>query len=214
MPTLDGVAAPTDVTTLNATTSAHGLIIKATAGASGNRNVVAIDYEETTYKNTALFDATTPAMDGTASAGTALTVARRDHVHPTNTARDAQALPPIVISGNGFAITTGVKGDVIVPFACTMTGWDILNSVRVDANDAIQIDVWKCTYSDYGADHPVNGDSIIGGSEIKIVADAANYKNQARSLSISLSAGDILRLNVDSCVNISKATILIYVTRT
>jgi hypothetical protein len=87
MPTLDGVAAPTDVTTLNATTSAHGLIIKATAGASGNRNVVAIDYEETTYKNTALFDATNPAMNGSASPGTALTVARRDHVHASDTSK-------------------------------------------------------------------------------------------------------------------------------
>ena len=81
MPTLDGVAAPTDVTTLDASTTAHGLILKATAPAAGIRNVVAIDNAETVYKNTALVDDTNPEALGTASPGTSLVAARRDHVH-------------------------------------------------------------------------------------------------------------------------------------
>jgi hypothetical protein len=72
-----------DVTTLNASTSKHGLAIKATAPASGVRNVVAIDNGETAYKNTALVDSTNPAALGTAAPGTSLIAARRDHVHPT-----------------------------------------------------------------------------------------------------------------------------------
>ena len=35
------------------------------------------------------FDSTTPAMNGTAAVGSATTVARRDHVHPTDTTRAA-----------------------------------------------------------------------------------------------------------------------------
>ena len=122
------------------------------------------------------------------------------------------ALAPIIINGNGFAITTGVKGDIIIPAACTITGWDIINPLRVDASDAIQVDLWRSTYADYGASHPVDGDSIVAGAEIKITAAAANYKNQARSLSIAIAAGDILRINVDSCVQVLKATIQLYVT--
>lgn len=72
----------TDVTTNNASTTAHGFLIKATAPAAGIRNVVAIDNGETVYKNTALLDNTAPAdLAGSASAGTSLIAARRDHVH-------------------------------------------------------------------------------------------------------------------------------------
>ena len=78
---LDALAAPDDSTTLNASTSLHGLILKATAPASGIRNVVAIDNAETVYKNTALVDNTNPEALGTASPGTSLVAARRDHVH-------------------------------------------------------------------------------------------------------------------------------------
>lgn len=78
---LDALAAPDDSTTLNASTSLHGLILKATAPAAGIRNVVAIDNAETVYKNTALVDNTNPEALGTASPGTSLVAARRDHVH-------------------------------------------------------------------------------------------------------------------------------------
>ena len=75
----------TDVTTNNANTTNHGLLIKATAPASGVRNVVAIDNGETVYKNTALVDSVAPAgLATTATSGTSLLAARRDHVHSYN----------------------------------------------------------------------------------------------------------------------------------
>ena len=79
---LDDMAAPDDNTDLDASTSAHGLLVKATAPSSGYRNVVGIDNGETAYKMIALFDDTTPAnLASSAATGSALTVARRDHVH-------------------------------------------------------------------------------------------------------------------------------------
>jgi len=78
---LDDFAYPDDNTDLNATTSAHGLLVKASAPSAGLRNVVAIDNAETAYTNKALFDATLPAALGAAAAGSAMTAARRDHVH-------------------------------------------------------------------------------------------------------------------------------------
>lgn len=71
-----------DNTTGNASTSAHGFSPKATAPASGLRSVLAIDNGETVRSDKALFDATVPSAGlGTASAGSAMAAARRDHVH-------------------------------------------------------------------------------------------------------------------------------------
>lgn len=81
VPKLDDNAAPDDNTDLNASTSAHGLAPKAVAPSSGLRNILAIDNGEAGYKNTALLDNTNPAAIGTASPGTSLLAARRDHVH-------------------------------------------------------------------------------------------------------------------------------------
>ena len=96
---LDDLTTPDDNTDLNATTSAHGLLLKATAPASGIRNVVAIDNGETVYKNTALVDSTNPAALGTVSPGTSLLAARRDHVHPMPTL-DGVAAPTDVTTLN------------------------------------------------------------------------------------------------------------------
>jgi hypothetical protein len=70
-----------DNTTGNATTSAHGYVVKAVAPSAGIRSVVAIDNSETIYKVTALFDNTNPADVGTTGPGTSLIAARRDHIH-------------------------------------------------------------------------------------------------------------------------------------
>lgn len=70
-----------DNTTANATTSAHGLVVKATAPAANVLNVVGIANGETAYTNKAIFDATNPAAIGSASPGTSLIAAHRDHVH-------------------------------------------------------------------------------------------------------------------------------------
>lgn len=79
---LDDLAAPDDNTDLNASTTAHGLLVKATAPAAGLINFAGIGNGETAYTNKALFDATTPAALASAAAtGSATVAARRDHVH-------------------------------------------------------------------------------------------------------------------------------------
>lgn len=64
-----------------ASTTAAGQAPQANAPASGIRNVVCIDNGETAYKNAALFDNTNPEPTGSASPGTSLIAARRDHIH-------------------------------------------------------------------------------------------------------------------------------------
>jgi hypothetical protein len=81
-PKLDDCAAPDNNTDLDASTTAHGLLLKATAPAANVLNVVGIANGETVYANKALFDATAPTKDGTASAGTGVVAARVNHIHP------------------------------------------------------------------------------------------------------------------------------------
>jgi hypothetical protein len=84
LPKLDDMAAPEANTDLNASTTAHGLVVAATAPAAGLINVVGIANAETAYTNKALFDATAPstqAYGDAAAVGSAVVAAKRDHKH-------------------------------------------------------------------------------------------------------------------------------------
>jgi hypothetical protein len=80
-PKLDDCSAPDDNTDLDASTTKHGLLIKAVAPAAALLTVPGIVNGETVWSNKPVFDATAPAALGTAAAGTAVTAAHRDHVH-------------------------------------------------------------------------------------------------------------------------------------
>jgi hypothetical protein len=118
---LDELAAPSDATTANATTTLPGLLLRATAPASGIVNVVGISNGETEYTNKPLFDTTNPETNGTAAPGTQVIAARRDHIHPTDTSRAAttQALDtfgaPTDITN--LDATTSAHGLVVKPVA-------------------------------------------------------------------------------------------------
>jgi hypothetical protein len=99
---LDEFAAPTDVTTLNASTSVHGLAPKVVAPSAGDLNVLGVANGETAYSNKGIFDATAPANVGTAAAGTAVIAARKDHVHA--------ALPYVEVDGT---LGTGANADFV-----------------------------------------------------------------------------------------------------
>ena len=103
-PAIDTLAAATNITTLDSSTTAHGLLIKATAPAAGLTNVVAIENGETVYKNKALFDATDPstqAYGDAAAVGSAVVAARRDHKHAM------MAAPTIPVKATGAELSTG-----------------------------------------------------------------------------------------------------------
>jgi hypothetical protein len=112
----------------------------------------------------------------------------------------------LTIDGAGSAISTGIKNYVTVPFNCTITSWDLLaNNVG-----AIKIDVWKDTYANYP---PTNEDSITNSNEPTIAS--GTIKNQSSTLTgwttTSITNGDILAFNVDSCTDITRATLILKV---
>lgn len=107
----------TNITTGDASTSAHGYAPKATAPGSGLYNYIGITNGETVYTNKALFDATAPstqAFGDSAATGSATVAARRDHKHampaaPTNAttctianeATDTTCFPTFVTAATG-----------------------------------------------------------------------------------------------------------------
>lgn len=109
-PALDTLASPSDITTLNASTTAHGLAPKAVAPSSGLVNVLGIANGETAFSNKPLFDSTNPAGIGSAAPGTALVAARRDHVHAIPNGAVTLAMHANMATANILGRTTAGSG--------------------------------------------------------------------------------------------------------
>ncbi|HEY7120170.1 MAG TPA: hypothetical protein VH475_26515 [Tepidisphaeraceae bacterium] len=114
----------------------------------------------------------------------------------------------VLIDGGGSAITTGVKADLALDFAGTITAWTLLG----DTSGSLVLDLWKDTYANYP---PTVADTITGAEKPTI---SAATKGQDTSLAggsgWAVAAGDIIRVNVDSASTITRATLALTVVRT
>ena len=234
---LDDLAAPDDTADLNASASAHGLLRKLSGTpteylngngawstpATGGGTPAA---HKTTHENGGadeisvaglsglLGDSQVPLAHKTShEAGGSDVITALDAGVITTGTLAAARLPArvgavgIIIDGGGSAITTGVKGFVSVPFACTITGWMLLSTDASATAGSIVIDVWKDVYSAYP---PTVADTIFG---TKPSLSSAN-KNSATGLSISVTAGDVLGYNVDSATTVTRVALSLTVQAT
>lgn len=113
----------------------------------------------------------------------------------------------IIIDGGGSAITTGVKADLLVPYNCTVLGWDIFG----DASGSIVIDVWKDTYANFP---PTVADTIAGTEKPTLSSAVKNQDTALSSWTTALTRNDILRFNVDSASTVTRVTLSIRIKRT
>jgi len=111
-----------------------------------------------------------------------------------------------VIDGGGSAITTGVKGDLQIPFACTINSVTLL----ADTSTTIVVDLWKDTYANHP---PTDADSITASAVPTITADTKYTDATLTGWTTSVTADDIIRFNVDSNDNATRATVIIDYTR-
>ncbi len=110
-----------------------------------------------------------------------------------------------VIDGGGTALTTGSKGYLSIPFACTITGWTLTS----DVSGSVVIDVKKSTYANFPTTSTITSTDKPTLSSVQ--------KNANLSVSVwttAVSAGDILEYNVDSATTITKVTLTIVATKT
>jgi len=106
----------------------------------------------------------------------------------------------VIIDGGGSEITTGVKADIEVPFNCTI----LQATALADQTGSIQVDIWKDTYANFP---PTDADSITGSNPISISSSNKSQDSTLSGWTTTISAGDILRFNVDSCSTITRCTI-------
>jgi hypothetical protein len=112
----------------------------------------------------------------------------------------------IVIDGGGSTITTGVKADLVVPYNCTVLGWDIL----ANASGSIVVDVWKDTYANFP---PTVADTITGTEKPTLSSAQKNQDDALTSWTTTLTRNDILRFNVDSATTVTRVTLSIRIRR-
>lgn len=110
-----------------------------------------------------------------------------------------------IIDGGGSAITTGVKGYIEVPFACTITQATAL----ADQSGSIVVDIWKDTYANYP---PIDADSITASAPVTITTATKSQDSTLTGWTTSITAGDILGYNVDSATTVELVTISLEVT--
>jgi hypothetical protein len=112
-----------------------------------------------------------------------------------------------VIDGGGSTITTGLKGFLEVPFACTITRATLL----ADQSGSIVVDVWKDTYANFP---PTNADSIAASAKPTITTAVKSQDATLTGWTTAIGAGDVLAFNVDSVTSIQRATLSLRVTKT
>ena len=112
-----------------------------------------------------------------------------------------------IIDGGGSAITTGIKGDLEIPFACTINQVTML----ADQSGSIVVDIWKQAYADYP---PEDANSITASAVPTITTDTDSQDSTLSGWTTAIAAGDTLRFNVDSVTDIERLTISLKVTKT
>lgn len=112
-----------------------------------------------------------------------------------------------IIDGGGSAITTGIKGDLEIPFACTIQQLTML----ADQSGSIVVDIWKDSYANFP---PVDADSITASAPPTISSAAKSQDSTLTGWNTAITAGNILRFNVDSCSAITRVCISIQVMTT
>jgi hypothetical protein len=118
----------------------------------------------------------------------------------TGDATDSIKTFGIVIDGGDSAITTGIKGDLVIPYNLRILSWQIL----ANQSGNIQIDIWKDNYANFP---PTSADSIVASDYPLISGADRNTGSSLTGWTTQILKDDILRFNVDSITAIKRATL-------
>lgn len=111
-----------------------------------------------------------------------------------------------IVDDGTTALSTGIKGDIRFGYACTIIAVTLL----ADQSGSIVVDLWKDTYANYP---PVVGDSITASAKPTITTALKATDATLTGWTTSVSAGDIIRVNVDSATTVTRVTLSIDVSR-
>lgn len=109
--------------------------------------------------------------------------------------------------GGGAAIAVGSEAIVRMNFACTLVGWEIYSKQA----GSIVVDVQRDTFANYP---PTAGDSIAASAKPTISSSNKAQNTTLTGWTTAVSAGDILRFNVDSATTVEDVFLSLRYTRT
>lgn len=106
----------------------------------------------------------------------------------------------------GSDFEAGVAGDIPIPYAATITGVFLY----ADQAGDLVLDLWKDSHANFP---PTVADTITASAK-PTLNNAASYSDTTLTgWTTSLSAGDILRVNIDSADDVSRFTLAIRIKR-
>lgn len=111
----------------------------------------------------------------------------------------------LMMSGNGSALTTGVKGEFSVPYDATISSAKLL----ADQVSTVTVDIWQSTWDEYGVGIPSDEDSITGGNEVSLSSAIKSEDSTLTGWTTEISQGDILRLNIDANDVAARLTVIL-----
>jgi len=111
-----------------------------------------------------------------------------------------------VIDGGGSVITTGIKGDIQIPFAGNISSVTML----ADQSGSAVVDLWKDTYTNFA---PTVADTITAAAKPTISAATKSTDSTLTGWTKTITSGDIIRYNIDSCSSITRLTITLKVVK-
>lgn len=108
-----------------------------------------------------------------------------------------------VIDGGGSTPSTGAKGQMSIPFACTITGWILTG----DVSGSAVVDVLRSTYAGF----PTT--SSLAGSDKPTLSSAQKNENLALSAwTTAINAGDEIQFNLNSVTTCTRLNITLNIT--
>lgn len=113
----------------------------------------------------------------------------------------------VTLDGAGSAITTGIKGYLLVPFDGIISEVTLL----ADQSGSIVVDIWKDVYANYP---PTDADSITSATPPTISSALKAQDTTLTGWTTTLTAGDVLGFNVDSITTVTRVHVILKVIKT
>ncbi len=108
------------------------------------------------------------------------------------------------LDGQGVVLSTGQKGYVRMPYACTITGWSIVG----DVSGSCVFDVWKST------GFPTVANTITASAKPTLTSSTATSSTTLTGWNTTVNAGDIIGWNLDSVSTLTRAILQLTITKT
>jgi len=111
-----------------------------------------------------------------------------------------------IMDGGGTTISTGIKGDLEIPFDCKINRATLV----ADETTTTVVDVWRAPYASFP---PTAANSITGASPPTISGALDSQDSVLAGWNTAVNAGDILRFNLASNSAAQRVTLSLKATK-